>query len=62
MRLVSLEVSNNHQDFTDSGFTFLYQQDARALEVQANDGTETASNRMRISTISENLENRESNE
>ena len=31
-----VEVSNNAQDFTDSGFRFLYQQDARIISIAPN--------------------------
>ena len=35
-KLVPVEVSNNAQDFTDSGFRFLYQQDARIISIAPN--------------------------
>jgi hypothetical protein len=39
-RLVSVEISNNGQDYTDSGITFLYQGDARVQAVSPNEGTD----------------------
>ena len=33
-RLVTLEISNNAQDYTDSGITYLYQADAHVTAVQ----------------------------
>ncbi|CAM9134493.1 unnamed protein product, partial [Chrysoparadoxa australica] len=35
-RLVTVEVTNNGQDFTDSGITYLYQADAEVTEVHRN--------------------------
>lgn len=37
-RLVSVEVSNNAQDFSDSGITFLYMADAEVTAVQPSSG------------------------
>jgi hypothetical protein len=37
-RLVSVEVSNNNQDFTDSGITFLYQADATVTAITPTSG------------------------
>jgi len=37
-RLVGVEVSNNGQDFTDSGITYLYQADARVHSVSPSQG------------------------
>jgi len=42
-KLVSVEVSNNAQDFTDSGVTFLYQKDAVVDSVSPPSGQDTAS-------------------
>jgi hypothetical protein len=37
-RLVTVEVSNNNQDFTNSGINYLYQQDAEIDSILPNSG------------------------
>eukprot|EP00940_MAST-03C_sp_MAST-3C-sp2_P001609 g1609.t1 len=41
-KLVSVEVSNNAQDFTDSGIRFLYQKDAEIHSITPTHGLDTA--------------------